>query len=231
MISLAFVLFGFIGDRVSTDAMDTEIMRKRLLTTYGEFGSAQNSDWEVARQGETETWTWNGKTFSCPHPEVWNCQDWTPTSFHWWMTREDWLGPWVQIKKQNYLLEKEKPQANIKPSQVEAALGSVSEDGDAAVVEASPAELGDDEKDPILLRGKRLALEKWLWTNTSGERINVYTSLRNDWIERIDVGNNVEYIEWDQKNKWSKPYITKVMLERDGVRASFQRKAPAAKKK
>ncbi|PIR23331.1 MAG: hypothetical protein COV44_03360 [Deltaproteobacteria bacterium CG11_big_fil_rev_8_21_14_0_20_45_16] len=231
MIGLVFVLWSFVGDRVSSETMDAEIMRKRLLTTYGEFGSAQTSDWDVARQGETETWTWNGKAFSCPHPEVWNCQDWTPTSFRWWMAKEEWLGPWVQMKKQNYLLDKEKPQASTKPSQVEATLSAANEDREDAVVEVPPAELGDDEEDPILLRGKRLALEKWLWTNSSGERINVYTSLRNDWIERIDSSNKVEYIEWDQKNKWSKPYITKVMLERDGVRASFQRKAPAPKKK
>jgi|GEM_PF-3602337 len=223
--------------------LDAAILQKRLPKIFGEYGHRRKSFWEVAKEGQSENWTWDGrKKFECPHPKLWDCNQWIPMSFKWFLTWNNWMEPWVAFEREGFLLENSyTPENQMKSLSLEGLTPTNDESDSSNTINFGNPDPGEnvdldnsqDEsaQEPVRIVGKRLALEKWKWTNQEGKSIYVYLSLRNQWIERIDYDNTVEYIEWHQKNRWVRPSIVSVILERNGIRASFHYQISHAHKK
>lgn len=211
--------------------LDAAILKKRMEDIYGEYGRAKSSTWTVDFGGKSEDWVWNGSEFACeskaeaeevsaelePLPDEFpDCSNWVPLSFKWWQSKNAWLEPWVSFEKLGYELTAETKKS--KPRRSVEIVQSI------IVAEQEAAEQSPQDEEPILLGGKRPALEAWLWRDIQDRELKVYTSLRNNWVERIDHGDTTEYIEWTQANRWTKPEIRKVFVERGGVRLGMTRK-------
>lgn len=201
----------------SLEELDAAIFKDRLVTAYGETRGSRNSEWEVSRAGETQTWKWESGEFSCPQPEAWDCKSLVPVSFRWWQTRNSWLEPWVSFRRTGFSLDEAFRPLGDRSSELEKLISD----------EEMEMNFFDDqaETEEVQLGGKRLALETWEWTSNSGDRVKVSISLReNHWVEKIETADSVEYIEWTRPNRWTRPSIEKVIYDRAGQRLSFRLK-------
>jgi len=199
--------------------LDMTLLKKRLEKAHGELGKGQKSTWEIGFAGQNFKWEWNGG-WSCPvGKEVIDCNDWKPASLSWFETKTAWLKPWTSIKKEEFVLDEERkiPTSNPNPGEAEATEPSV-----------EPIEAGGKGSEPVRLGGQRLALQAWKWS--SGDKdVKVYTSLRSDWVERIDHDGVVEYIEWKRSPKTKALVLSQLIMEKDGQRLSARRlETPAA---
>lgn len=226
--------------------LDQEILLRRLKKLYGEFGRKSASTWKVDAQGETLTWVWENGSWKCdpvePKPQAntqagmemrestkptLDCNRFKPVSLLWWESAGAWLDGWSRLEKRGFLLdETEKQSAKSLDSGVFGNLLNQESFNEifGDVVEEEPEFSEEDSDEPFRLGGKRLALEEWRWVKSSGEEVKVYTSLRNNWVERIDQSGQVEYILAKRPNKWSPPRVEKIILERDGKRLTFEKK-------
>jgi len=224
------VLFTFVTTEAESDEafqaprepvrivdLDSQILRQRLVQAYGEARGNRNSKWEVAKSGQTQTWEWQNGEFQCPDPESWNCRDWTPVSFRWWQTQHSWLANWASFRRLGFSLD-QRARPQPQETRIEHLLPWDEEDGTAP-----PMSEDEEELPSVQLGGKRPALETWEWTDHSGRKYLVFPSLReNHWIERIEYGGGVEHIEWARPNRWTRPSIQKVILDRDGLRVTYR---------
>lgn len=199
--------------------LDEARLRKTLEQTYGEFMPARPSVWKVSIEGKTENWTWNGYSFECPKTEPASpnlCEEWTPQSFRWFLSGQKWLEPWIQMRADSFFLGRPEIQARDLDKSVEASLQEDSE--------IDPNAPEEDELEFIPeWEANRMASERWNWTDREGKNSRFYISLRNQWIERVDPDSlSSEYLKWERKKKWSKPTLTKLVLDRNGKRVSFE---------
>jgi hypothetical protein len=171
-------------------------------------------------KGKTEDWTWNGQSFDCPKSEAEAttlCEDWTPQSFRWFLSGQRWLEPWVQMRAESFFLGRPEVQARDLDKGVALSLQEYLE---------TEARVADEEEASEFTpewEFNRMASERWSWIHRDGKASRFYVSLRNQWIERIDPDStSSEYLKWTQKNKGSKPTLTKLVLERGGNRVSFE---------
>lgn len=235
MILLSLMLFvGQLESEIQTEAapqelqslssLDAAILTHRLKRIYGPYGSPKKTDWNVSMGGKTEAWVWDGKSFSCPHKEEWDCSLWVPKSFEWWLSKGAWLDNWVSFTRTGFFLE----QDQLNKSSKRAGLRNIddlipSQEGEGVELAPLPsAEEREEEDDVVEIGGKKQASEVWDWVSQSGENIKVYSSLRNQWIERIDYDDSREYIEWIKPSRWAPMEIKSVTLDRDGQRISYQ---------
>lgn len=218
------------------ETLDQSILQKRLKDTYGEFGRADKSSWDVSVKGQTEVWEWDGEKWTCPQPELFNCADWTPKAFEWWLKKGAWLSKFVNYRRQGFVLENDKVATLERPKSVVSSI--FRPEDETQIEDVEPEEVvesfDDDEVDafdPVRIGGRRLALETWQVATSSGESLKIYLSLRSHhWLERISYGNSNEYVEWHKQNRWSRPEVKSLIWDRGGVRVSFQRRAPSKKK-
>lgn len=226
-------------------SLDASILQRRMTRLYGEFGRDAESSWDVAVGGEKFVWTWKDGKWSCPQPPAGesesasaeatvliDCQSSVPLSLLWWETPGKWLENYVQFERVDFLLD-EKERATGKPVSSETfggllqAEGIVDQERFEVLFGEGEVDLSVDEEEdaePFLLGGKRLALEEWIWTRTDGKSIRVYNSLRNQWIERIDHEGAVEFIVAKRANQWSPPRPNRIILEKDGRRITFDKR-------
>lgn len=211
--------------------LDEEILKARMRRIYWRTSNGKTTYWEVTRPGAVETWTWDGRKgrMSCPKPEEIECNDYIPVSFKWWLTNNTWMEPWESFRREGFLLEQEKVGISTQPASRPALTNFLQQQEGVdnfdftQPVPSAPEFEADSDDELIRLGGKRLALEKWTWQSQAGQRINVFLSLRNQWIERIDQPGSTEYIEWKKRNRWSKPSLNRVIYESSGIRLSFLR--------
>ncbi len=196
--------------------LDTTLLKKRLEKAHGELGKGQKSTWEVGFDGQIYKWDWNGGWNCSAGKEIVDCGNWKPMSLIWFETKTSWLKPWTTIVKEEFVLDEEKkiPTSNTVPSEVE-----VSEPAIDAV------ETGGKTAEPVRLGGQRLALQAWKWSSADKE-VKVYTSLRTDWVERIDHDGIVEYLEWKRNPKTKSLTLNQLIMEKDGQRLSARRVEP-----
>lgn len=196
-------------------SLDEARLRRQMQTIYGEFGVRRTSEWKVAIQGNIQTWTWDGEKFICPDSQNdpnFDCNQWVPLSFKWFLSSNRWLEPWVSMRRKGFFLGKPEPksrQLNLQTIEM-VSVGQEFEDE-------------SQEEQAWEWSGKRLASRIWEWVGRDGQSLNVYISLRNSWIERIDPDPySSEYLEWKKENRYSKPALSKLVLDRQGMRVSFE---------
>jgi len=193
--------------------LDATLLKKRLERAHGELGKSQKSTWEIGFAGQNLKWDWNG-AWICPNgKEVVDCNDWKPKSLAWFETKTAWLKPWTSMKKDEFVLDEERKIPTSSP-----AVG----DDDAVEPPSDPVEAGGKSSEPVRLSGQRLALQAWKWSSADQE-VKVYTSLRSDWVERIDHDGVVEYIEWKRNPKTKALVLSQLIIEKDGQRLSARR--------
>lgn len=205
---------------LSRDALDIAIFKERMEQIHGSRGIPRKGKWRVSFQGNTQEWEWNGAVFTCPEPERWDCSLWVPKAFEWWQTNYAWLESIEEFSKLGFFLDdsetNEKTQSTQKLSLVEGRLTNQLDTQEAEGVEAEPLE-------PVLIQGKRQASEIWRLKISTGEVVNLHSSLRNQWIDRLDYAGSKEFIIWKRPNRWSRPQIESLVLERGGQRINFQK--------
>lgn len=215
--------------------LDMALHKARLASIFGEKRHLDRSVWEVSIDGSSQKWRWNGKGFKgCESSEELSCTDWIPLSFRWWLAPNNWLSGWVEFERKGFYFgaPREKPR-QLRPHSVLGAFlaEEIAKENNEKALEllaeqSSSDESADDESEmeEVLLSGKRLASEMWEWKRANGERVRIYSSLRNQWIERIDWDGVTEYIEWvPGPRRWSRPVLNRLIMERDGKRVTFTR--------
>jgi len=213
---------------LSLDELDRELVIKRIEKSHMNFRFKLKPSWKVSFDGTTQNWMWNGSGWDCSQAKTndindgsemieapsFNCEDWVPLSFQWWVLSRSWLLTSYPDRKSVFKLWR--PQAD----RAMAGDGQIFPFAD--LVEEVEREESKDLKDQLtIFDGKRRASEVWEWRLHDGKLARIYISLRNQWIERIERGDWTEYIEWQQKNKWRAPEIKRVVVEANGKRFSF----------
>lgn len=212
---LWFLLCGVFELKASYD-LDNVILKERLKKIYGEFSIKAKGDWQVSFDGKIVTWKWSEKGWTCPQDPKVSCKEWIPTSFKWWVENRGWLERWTPNAKLGFEFGKTKRE----PAMDRAAVASSPhEESDPSAVEHA-AERSEDRDG---FAGKNWASEVWEWKSTKGESSRVYTSLRDQRIERIDYGENVEFVEWQDKPGRSSLDLVRVTMERGGARLVFSK--------
>lgn len=201
-------LGGFSDDLADLDA---NLMRERLKKIHGDFSVKATGEWKVSSQGKVQTWKWTAKGWVCPAEPILSCgEEWVPTSFKWWSQGRGWAESWSPVKKLGYEFGRPK---------LEVAKPVVTE---VHTLEETPAADGDVEQaDPFA--GKKWALESWLWKNKKESEAKIFISLREQAIERIDTDGAIEYLDWISKPGRSALQLGKVVIEKNGIRATFSR--------
>lgn len=222
------------------EELDRELLLSRLIEIYGQKRYIDRSVWEVSREGETQEWVWTGSQFEgCETTENFTCSNWIPISFQWFLSRNNWLEGWTTFSREEFYLGETKAKPRV--ISAHSVLGTflmeeLAREDPSQIAKLESEEInevgGEDEDEEILIGGKRLAAEIWTWTRPGFSPFKIYSSLRNQWIERIDDGGSKEFLEWKEGPKrWSRPTLERVVLEKEGRRLTFKRSSKKAPKK
>jgi hypothetical protein len=214
---LLVIILKLIPSAEAEYGLDGQIMKERLRKIYGDFSVKAKGEWQVSYGGKVVTWKWSEKGWSCPSDPTINCREWVPTSFKWWVESRGWLDRWSPVSRIGFELGKAKVEGGAGQTPIVVPVNPEN-------MEQSAVDHGHEKSDePDILGGKKWASEVWEWKDTKGAESKLYISLRDQRIERIDSSDSVEYVDWKDRPGRSTPDLTKVVVEKSGMRVVFSK--------